>query len=182
MFSHSITQDIDLSLLLPKDADALFALTDRSRSHLRRFLPWVDAVQSPEHSASFIQAGLNQLQQNNGFQLGIWHQGALAGVIGLHYINHANRSTSIGYWLGDGFEGNGLITESCRALIDYMRREFRINRIEIRCAVENERSRAVPERLGMTHEGRIRQAEWLYDHFVDHDIYASVAEEDSPSV
>jgi hypothetical protein len=32
--------------------------------------------------------------------------------------------------------------------------------------------RAVPERLGFQLEGIIRDAEWLYDHFVDHAMYA----------
>jgi ribosomal-protein-serine acetyltransferase len=32
--------------------------------------------------------------------------------------------------------------------------------------------RAIPLRLGFTHEGVIRDAEWLYNEFVEHDIYA----------
>jgi ribosomal-protein-serine acetyltransferase len=42
----------------------------------------------------------------------------------------------------------------------------------IACGVENKRSQAIPQRLGFTHEGTARQAEWLYDHFVDHQIYS----------
>jgi ribosomal-protein-serine acetyltransferase len=46
------------------------------------------------------------------------------------------------------------------------------NRVVIACASKNQRSRAIPERLGFTHEGVAREAEWLYDRFVDSEIYA----------
>jgi ribosomal-protein-serine acetyltransferase len=45
------------------------------------------------------------------------------------------------------------------------------------CATENEKSCAVPERLGFRREGIERQAEWLYDHFVDHAVYSALASE-----
>jgi ribosomal-protein-serine acetyltransferase len=38
-------------------------------------------------------------------------------------------------------------------------------------------SRGIPERLGFVNKGCIRQAEWLYDHYVDHVVYGKLAEE-----
>jgi ribosomal-protein-serine acetyltransferase len=35
----------------------------------------------------------------------------------------------------------------------------------------------IPERLGATLEGIIREAAWLYDHFVDHRVYGILAGE-----
>src|SRR3712207_8983550 len=48
--------------------------------------------------------------------------------------------------------------------------ELGLNRVSIACATENKKSCAIPERLGFRREGVQRQAEWLYDHFVDHVI------------
>jgi ribosomal-protein-serine acetyltransferase len=49
-----------------------------------------------------------------------------------------------------------------------------LNRITISVAIENQRSRAIPERLGLRAEGVIREAEWLDDHFVDQVRYALI--------
>ena len=85
--------------------------------------------------------------------------------------------TSLGYWIGEAYQGRGLVTASCRALITHAFDEARLNRVEIRCAVENRKSRAIPARLGFRQEGLLRDAEWLYDHFVDHVVYATLVKE-----
>lgn len=134
-------------------------------------------TQSVSDTESFIQSGLNQYDANNGFQLGIWFHGNLAGIIGLHSIHWGNQSTSIGYWLGTEFQGHGIMSGACRTLVEMMFEDFKLNRVEIRAAVGNVKSRAIPQRLGFVEEGRIRQAEWLYDHYVDHVIYGQLADE-----
>ena len=91
--------------------------------------------------------------------------------MGFHKIDWLNRSTSIGYWLGESYQGKGLITKACSKVLEYSFGRMGLNRIEIRCATENLKSRAIPERLGFKDEGIIRDAEWLYDHYVDHIIY-----------
>ena len=88
-------------------------------------------------------------------------------MIGCHGIDRPNRSTSIGYWLDASHQGRGIMTTSCRVIINHAFRNLELHRVVIRCATENHRSRAIPERLGFTLEGVDRQAEWLYDHFVD---------------
>ncbi|SFA53513.1 ribosomal-protein-serine acetyltransferase [Parageobacillus thermantarcticus] len=177
MFIHRLDDESWLKLLTAEDAEALFALIDSCRPHLRKWLPWVDWTQTAEDSKAFIAGGLQKFAAGSGFEAGIWHKGQLAGVIGIHYIDHANKKTSIGYWLGEQFQGIGLMTKACKAFVDYAFHELKLHRVEIRCAVENKKSRAIPERLGFTNEGTIREAEWLYDHFVDHVVYGMLARE-----
>jgi ribosomal-protein-serine acetyltransferase len=177
MFSYAVNADTELRLLEIRDAEKVFTLIDESRGHLRKWLPWVDATATVEDSRSFIQASLRQFAANDGFQAGIWYQGELAGVIGFHRINWAHRQTTIGYWLGERYQGRGIMTDSCRALVGAAFNRYGLNRVEIAAAVENHKSRSIPERLGFRNEGCRRQAEWLYDHFVDHIIYACLAED-----
>jgi len=163
-----------LKLLEERHAEELFPLIDQSRESLREWLPWVDGTKTVDDSKDFIRAGLKQFSDNNGFQAGIWHHGKLAGVIGLHHIDWSNQATSIGYWLSREFEGKGLMTETCRAVIDYCFHELKLNRIEIRVATGNHKSLAIPERLGFQKEGCLRSSEKLYDKYVDHNVFSLI--------
>ncbi|MFC5700377.1 GNAT family N-acetyltransferase [Cohnella faecalis] len=175
MLSHKINDDIQLKMLDHRYVDELFGLIDKNRAYLREWLPWVDGSISIEQTKSFVQSSLHLFAENNGFQLGVFYKDRIAGCIGLHYIDWANKKTSIGYWLAEEFQGRGLMTRACQALIDYLFHDLALNRVEIRAAVLNAKSRAIPERLQFANEGTSRQAEWLYDYYVDHIIYGMLA-------
>ncbi|WP_209979372.1 GNAT family N-acetyltransferase [Paenibacillus eucommiae] len=160
-----------LKLLETEDANELFALTDRSRNYLREWLPWVDFTLNVDHTKSFIQFCQNQHANHDGFNAGIWFKGEIAGCIGYHAIDWVNKKTSIGYWLGENYQGHGIMTKACEKMVDYAFHHLGLNRVEIRCGVENVKSRAIPEKLRFTQEGCIRQAEWIYDHYIDHVVY-----------
>lgn len=177
MFRRRIDEHTELRLMVPADAPELFAVTDADRAHLRRWLPWLDSVKSSADSAGFIQATLRQFADNQGFNAAILHDGAIVGVIGHHRIAWANRSTSLGYWLAASHEGRGIMTAACRAVVEHAFTEYALHRVEIRCAAGNVRSSAIPERLGFRLEGLLREAEWLYDHYVDHRVFGLLSHE-----
>lgn len=177
MFYYELNGDIELRLLQINDTEELFQLMDSSRKHLREWLPWVDDTKSPEDTKAFIQSTMNQFAANNGYQAGIWYRGELAGVIGYHEMDWAHKSTSIGYWLGEKYVGKAIMTKACSVFVDYALTDLKLNRVEIRCAENNHKSRAIPEKLDFTNEGMIRDAEWLYDHHVNHFVYGMLAKE-----
>jgi ribosomal-protein-serine acetyltransferase len=160
----------ELRLLQESDAEALFTLTEQNRLYLREWLPWVDGTRTVEDSRRFVREGLRQLASNNGFQLGIWFDGKLTGVVGYNYVNHERKQTELGYWLAENY--HGLMTKSCRMLIDHAFDFLNMKRVEIRCAVGNIKSCAIPKRLGFKDEGVIAQLEWLYERYVDVHVYS----------
>src|SRR5215204_1243040 len=177
MFGYELGENTELRLLEERHAEQLADLTDRNREHLRAWLPWVDASRTVEDRKNFIRGALEQFAHNKGFVAGIRYEGCLAGVISYNSIDWENRSTELGYWLGEEYQGKGLVTAACRALVDHAFLELGLNRVIISCATENKKSCAIAERLGFRREGIERQAVWLYDHFVDHVTYSALASE-----
>ena len=170
-FSLVIDENSELELLNQSHAEELFELTDSNREYLRQWLPWLDNNRYLQNTIDFIKYSQRQYEQNETQQYVVTYKGEICGVIGFHRIDWLNRSTSIGYWLGESHQGRGLITKACATILDYSFGRMGLHRIEIRCATENYKSQAIPKRLGFKEEGLIRQAEWLYDHYVDHIIY-----------
>jgi len=177
MFSRRIDEELELRPVDERHAEELTALVRRDLGHLRPWMPWATERYSVEDAREFIRRQMRQYAEDMGFATLIFFRGRVAGSIGYNNIDWSNRKTDIGYWLGADFQGRGLMTRSCRALVEHAFRELRLNRVEIYCAVENVRSRRIPERLGFTQEGTHRQAEWVHDHFKDLVSYSMLARE-----
>ena len=177
MFRVPVDDELELRLLEERHADQLFALTESNREYLREWLPWLDGIRTVEEQKAFIRRSLERFARGGGFEAGIWCQGELVGEIGLQEINWAEHKASIGYWVSAESQGKGLVTRSCRVLLDHAFNELKLNRIEIEIDPENNRSRVIPERLGFTREAVLRQAAWQYDHYIDVAIYSMLAGE-----
>lgn len=177
MFVHRIDDDIAIRISNLNDAEELFTLTNQSRAYLRNWLPWLDQTTNVEDTKAFLQLCLNNFAKNKGLHTVILYKGKIVGVAGFNEIDWPNKIAYIGYWLSQDYQGHGIMTKVALALTNYAFNELSLNRVEIRVAEENNKSRAIPERLNFQNEGRIRHAEWLYDHYVDHIVYGMLKEE-----
>ncbi|GIN37205.1 GNAT family protein [Heyndrickxia sp. FSL K6-6286] len=177
MFIHKINDDLALKLIELKDSNRVFELTDTSRNYLREWLPWLDTTTKLEDTIGFINMCLKGFSENRSINTVILFKGNIVGVAGFNNINWSNKTAQIGYWLGEEYQGFGIMTRVAEALTEYAFKELALNKVEIRVAVGNKKSRSIPERLGFINEGCIRQAEWLYDHYVDHVVYGILSEE-----
>lgn len=169
-----IADDIHLRPLAEADAAELHALIEANRGQLRRWLSWA-AEQTFEDTLGFLRRCEEQLARNDGFQAAVVSGRAIAGAIGYVGVNWQHRSTSLGYWLGEEHQGRGTMTAAVRVLVDHAFSVWELNRVEIRVAAENYRSRAIPERLDFRQEGTLRQAELVDGRYLDNVIYSILA-------
>lgn len=176
-FKLKIDEDSELELICSSHAQELFELIEDNREYLRDWLPWLDNNRYLQNTIDYIRISQFQYDRNETVQFALIYKGKIVGAVGFHRIDWMNRSTSIGYWVGEKYQGVGLVTKSCARVLDYSFGKMGLHRIEIRCASENIKSQAIPKRLGFTKEGVIREAEWLYDHYVDHIVYGILESE-----
>jgi len=171
MLRFVLSEGCHLRLFEEADAEEFHRLIEANRAHLVPWMPWA-ADEAPEGTLRFIRLTRRQVADNDGFQVAIVCDGRIVGAVGFHGVDWTHRSTSIGYWLDTGHQGRGIMTRAVRALVDHALRGWELNRVEIRAAPDNRRSRAIPERLGFRQEGVLREAERVGDRYLDSVVYA----------
>lgn len=132
------------------DAPRVKEVVDRNLDRLRRFMPWAwNEPQPVEAKAARLREAREQFLRGEDWQFGIFSadDARFLGAIGLHR-GHAPGTMEIGFWLCQSAEGRGIVTEATRILTDLALTRLGATRVEIRCDVRNERSAAVPRRLG----------------------------------
>jgi len=161
-----------LRLIDHTDADALFQCVDANRHYLRQWLPWLDHNQSVADSRAFIQTCLREhAEHKSRVYVVLAANGELSGVCGFNRFNASIKAGYIGYWLAEQAQGQGLISQGCLELERIGFEQLKLNKLEIHAAKGNLPSRAVAERLKYQATGTLLDAEWLYDHYVDHIVY-----------
>jgi len=171
MFELTVDPNIRLCTFHPDDAEEIFNLMERNRARLR---PWIHPSALPETPKAArvfaIECFFNSLadpmemmgiyadyfQELNGYfrgetpqnEMGIWVGERLAGAASMAHLKDSSTAIEFGYWIAEEHEGKGIITRCISTLMDYAIDNMDVQRFIIGCAANNQRSRAVPERLG----------------------------------
>ena len=175
--SIALIPGVELCLLEVEQAERIFEVVERNRAHLREFLPWVDVSKEVGATRGFLENHVKQRKHGQTFGYSIWEQERIVGMIDAHAIDAINHQGAVGYWLEERAQGRGLVTEATRRMLDVAFGEYGLERMEIRCAVDNVRSSRVPERLGFTFEGILRHSQLLNGRFVDLKLYSLLRSE-----
>ena len=180
MFSFPLADD---AILIPRTAaiiDAYHELLAANQERLARWEPWAAKPPVLEETRSFLEASGRGWLDGSELPVAIavkrrgqWH---LAGALSLS-VNRYSRSGEIGYWIGQDYEGRGLVTRAAAALLDQAFGPLGLDRVSLHTDPVNERSRAVARRLGFVQEGVIRQGTAFADERRDEVVYGLLAEE-----
>ncbi|MDD9139490.1 MAG: GNAT family N-acetyltransferase [Candidatus Cardinium sp.] len=169
--SVKLTPDLVIKQLDESHTKELFSLTDRNRSYLKKWLPWLDSCTRESDTLYFIISTKDALSKHTGVTFGIFYKCSIAGSISFNQINWLDGRADIGYWIGEAFQGSGLVTLACSKLIDIGFKLLNLKKMSISCALENTKSRNIPMRLGFKETKIVPKKENLYGRYVDHIIY-----------
>ncbi|WP_052295561.1 GNAT family N-acetyltransferase [Paenarthrobacter aurescens] len=170
-FTIDLEDKADLVLREPWTVDGMHALITKNLDRLRNWESWAQGEQTRDGLECFTNHQLSEWVAGRSLPAAIRQNGALVGSVGARIDLYAGVA-DLGYWIDADQEGRGLVTQASRAVIDHLRNDRGLRRIEIRAAVGNTRSRAVAERLGFEFEGTLRRAQQVGETVHDVALYA----------
>ena len=131
----------------PEHTPGIFAATDRSRDHLRPWFPWVEFTRTVEDVEARYLVAAAQYASGELVEFVILDGATIVGKVDVHSIKRAAGTALLGYWLAADGQGRGLMRAALTHVIGRCFAEFGLQRLELRTAVQNVRSRRLAEAL-----------------------------------
>ncbi len=143
----------------PADAAPLRDLVERNHEHLKPWMPWAQTIPTLDEEIALVRGFRARYDRDEDYVLGVFlPDGRPIGGTGYH-PRVGPDALEIGYWIDRQHQGQGYVTEWVAALCRVAFDAMGIERLDVHCAPENERSAAVPLRLGFRDEGVLRARE-----------------------
>lgn len=98
--------------------------------------------------------------------------GECVGCVSLMRDGPSSREAEIGYFFRKDTWGRGYAAEASVPVIDFGFSSLGLHRVWGKCHSENKGSARVMEKLGMSHEGTMREHAWMGDHWRSSLLYA----------
>jgi RimJ/RimL family protein N-acetyltransferase len=160
------------------DAEALHRTVEQNSAHIAEWLPF--AGQPFERTASHVRRSVRAFEAGRGVGMIVRHRGEVIGAVSFVDPSREHSMTQIGYWLAESAQGRGIMSRAVAALVEQGFEMWGFDRIEIRVAAANARSRAIPERLGFREEARLREGHRVGGRPHEELIYGLLASDPRP--
>lgn len=105
-----------------------------------------------------------------GFAVTLRESGALCGTIGL-LLDRDHRHAEVGYWIGVPYWGRGYATEAAAEVLRHGFEDLALHRIYAHHFRGNPASGRVLQKLGMRHEGTLREHILKWGEYIDVEQY-----------
>ena len=97
---------------------------------------------------------------------------AIGGLGFTRFSGERQFTAEFGYWLGESFWNQGIMTAAVSAFVDWLWRETDLHRLQSGVFEPNAASRRVLEKCGFTYESTIRQDVCKNGSFLDTHMFA----------
>jgi len=155
----------------------IFETINSERPFLRKWLPFVELTKNQSDTEQFIKSIIRQNRSRRDEIYTIWYKEEFAGLIGFKETDWINRKTELGYWISEKMQGKGIVTKAVNELLRFSFQKLKMNRVQIKVAVGNERSAKIPKRLGFQFEGIEREGEFHSNKYFDLKVFSKLKKE-----
>jgi ribosomal-protein-serine acetyltransferase len=170
-----IDAELRLELIAAKHSAAVFELATANKTYLAEWLAWVENMHDIDFIRNFIEGSQARTANETEFAFVIKKNDKIVGRISVHKIDRQNKIGELGYWLAKSEQGQGIMAKAVQRIVNFCFAELHLQRIEIKCAVKNHKSQAIPRKLGFAQEGILREAELLHGNFHDLVLFAKIS-------
>ncbi len=177
MLSLDLGDGLALAPLEPWSAAEFAAFVAAERSHLAPWLPWGSSVKDEESARGFLQRYADRTAADGPRIYALRVDGRMVGGALFRIFEPAAGLCEVGVWLAAGAQGHGYVTRAVTAMLDWALVERGLHRAEWHCVPENAASRRVAERLGLKHEGTLRESWEHSGRMWDTEVWAVLAPE-----
>ena len=172
----SIEENFFLRDITLDDAPAIYHIIENTREYLRKWLPFIGYSDSVTDAEEFIISVTGKKPMQD-MVFTMVYDNEIVGIVGYKNINTLNRKLEIAYWLHEEARGKGITSRACAKLVEYAFTKLRMNRVQIKVAVDNETSKRIPQKLGFTLEGVEREGECFGNSYADMEVYSLLKHE-----
>ena len=158
------------------DFEEWVKLRQASQEFLRPWEPpWSDNEFGKFNYRSRIKHYQQQIRNDLGYPFFIFDKegGHLLGAITASNVRRGvAQMCSVGYWIGEPYAQQGLMTEALSALLSYAFDHLAIHRVEAACLPANTASISLLHRTGFAQEGRAVNYLKIAGKWQDHLLFA----------
>lgn len=174
MDEWSVRENVKVKLVKPDDAVSLYEQIEKTRPQLAKFMPWGDSMRSVEDEKDFLEYCQGRMQDKKLWITSIWVDEKPVGMIDLHNIDLDNSHAEVGYWLGGEYQGNGVMTDCLKRVLEIGFEEMKLHKIKLLAEQVNEASNAVAQKAGFILEGQLKDEIYSDGKFHDANLYGLV--------
>ncbi len=140
----------------PETANVIFAVIDKCRDVFLPWLGWVKETETPADTLAFLQGVDADWNAQKQFVYSLFIGETFIGLVSVLNVAWAHNRAEIAYWLDTDYTGRGLMSQAV-TMLEHALWRAGFNRLVIHTDVLNIQSAKIPQRLGYTHEGVLRQ-------------------------
>jgi ribosomal-protein-alanine N-acetyltransferase len=166
----------------PRDFEDWRQLRRKSREFLKPFEPrWTEADLSRRAFTTRVRRGHNEARLGTDFSFLVFEKTAggevLAGGLTLSNIRRrAAQHGNLGYWMGQGFAGRGLMTDAVAVMLPFFFETLSLHRLHAAFLPHNIASRRVLEKNGFAEEGYADNYLQIDGKWADHVLFGLTRE------
>lgn len=172
MFPELFSDRFCLQQIVPTDQQFIY----EGLSHPEVIAFYGVSFDSFESTATQMQFYNSLIQEGTGtwWKIVERESGGRVGAIGFNNYQPKHKKAEIGYWLLPSYWRQGIVGDVLPLVVDFMKREYDIHRIEALIEEGNERSCRALEKAGFALEGVMRDCEIKNGKYISLHIYSLI--------